>query len=494
MKALFICDVTKSGGAGHLIRSISIAEQAQIRGLEILFCGQFETPFAQSVLAATGFRSIDFPGNSEALADLAVANGIKIVHCDDYKRRPELHSALSQRGIVLSTIEDSSYGSRAADLIIDPSPNAELTYRQGASSTTHLRGLTYVPLRKSISISAQARRAKNAKLGSVNGEQFSVLIVLGGTDAAGATTKMVDLWTKSVPHTICFAVLPDQKLANIEHRGTSEIHWLPPSREVADLFSRVDAVITAAGTTVWEVSAVGVAAAVIQQAENQSANYKYAVDNCAMLGLGTVDDLSKSESRVQAIMRQVPLIGFPSAPSVDAAGAERIVSEWIECSSESHALRMREARISDASNLYDWRNDADVRAVSRDSQPLEWADHVNWLRSVISAPDRKLLVAALGWKPVGTARFDQMNGTPTEWEISLTVSPDNRGQGLGNVLLDKSEAWLRSQYHGVIDVIAYVKVDNEISSGLFARNGYRKQAVDGSSQMILWRKRLELPH
>lgn len=487
MKALFSCDVTKSGGAGHLIRSISIAEEARARGFESVFCGRFETSFARTILADGGFPSTAFGGDSKELANLAVEHGVAIVHCDDYKPRPRLHDALSSHGIALSTMEDSTYGSRPADLIIDPSPNAEFAYRQNASSATHLRGLAYVPLRQAISAAAQARRSRAGRPGSVDREQFSILIVLGGTDAAGATRKLVDLWTQSVSHSVCLAVLPDQKLAVIESRGTSEIHWLPPSSEMAELFSKVDAVITAAGTTVWEVSAVGLAAAVIRQAENQNFNYQYVVGTGTMLGLGSVDELSENESRVQGIMKQMLTFGTSIPSPVDAAGAERIVSEWVNCAGGPHTLRIREARISDASNLFDWRNDADVRAISRDGQPLAWDNHLSWLTSVLSAPDRKLLVAVLGWSLAGTARFDQIHGKPDEWEISLTLSPSKRGQGLGHELLNKSERWLRSQHRGALYVIAHVKSDNTPSNVLFAKNGYHMTKM---GQLAQWKKKL----
>lgn len=490
MKALFSCDVTKSGGAGHLIRSISLAEAARARGFETVFCGRFETSFAQSILADGGFPSIAFRGDSAALANLAVEHGVTLVHCDDYKPRPHLHDALSGHGIALSTIEDSSYGSRPADVIIDPSPNAESAYRQNASSAIHLRGLAYVPLRRAISIAAQVRREETGQPATAKRGQFIVLIVLGGTDAAGATTKIVNLWTQNVSHTICLAVLPDQKMEAIETRGTSEIHWLPPSSDLATLFSKVDAVITAAGTTVWEVSAVGVAAAVIRQAENQNSNYQYVVETGTMLGLGSVDELSESESRVQEIMKRMLTFSSPTPSPVDVAGAERIVSEWVDCAGKPQALRIREARISDASNLFDWRNAEDIREVSRDGQPLVWDNHLSWLGSVISAPDRTLLIAVLGWTLAGTARFDQIDGKTEEWEISLTLSSSKRGQGLGHELLGQAERWLRAKHRGVLHVIAHVKPDNRPSSVLFAKNGYR---ITKTGALVQWKKQLKPP-
>jgi spore coat polysaccharide biosynthesis predicted glycosyltransferase SpsG/RimJ/RimL family protein N-acetyltransferase len=495
MKAMFSCDVTKTKGAGHLMRSVSIAERARKSGVDVVFSGIYKTAFAQSVLLSSGFESIEFHGDSEALADLAVDTNIDLVHCDDYNPRPELHRALSTRGIVLSSMEDGAYGARNADVIIDPSPLAETVYRPGASSATHLRGLSYVPLRQSVIAAANARKAMHSRPEHSGRDLFRVLILLGGTDASGATKQMVDLWTTSVSRSLCFAVLPGLDAEIIESRGTTEIHWLPPSPDMARLLSEVDAVITAAGTTVWEVGAIGTPGAAILQAENQRSNYDYVVDSGALVGLGRVDDLPRSAPAVRSAMKRLRSMGgLTSAygPStVDLEGADRIVSEWIGSVDNRNALRLRGARMSDASSLFDWRNDANVRAVSRDNRPLTWESHIAWLRSVLANPRRKLLVAVLGSTLAGTVRFDEMGRNPHEWEISIALNPEKRGQGLGDRLLKAAEHNLRSQCEGPVRISALVKTDNHTSSRLFARNGYDEGSRAPQTALVMWGKLIQ---
>lgn len=493
MKVLFSCHVTKSGGAGHLLRSVSIAEYARERGFEVLFCGRFETPLAESVLSARGFACRDFRGDSESLAFLASQEGVTVVHCDDYAARPNLHEALSRRGVALSTIEDGAYGSRSADIIVDPSPYAESAYRQNAPTAIHLRGLSYVPLRQAITTAATAQPATKYLPGTLDSGKFKVLIILGGTDAAGATKDIVSLWMQTVPNTVCIAIMPDQKAAVTETKGTSKIQWIPPSDDVATLFSKVDAIITAAGTTVWEILTVGVPAAVVRQADNQLANYQYVVEAGAMLGMGSVDELSVHELEIQAIMRRlvaVPANHALNRSLIDFEGASRIVNEWSECASRTNAIRLRQARLSDASNLFDWRNDASVRAASREAESLEWADHVQWLRSVVSDPDRKLLVAGLQWRLVGTVRFDRISINPNVWEISLTLSPALRGQGYGHELLRRAEQWLRSHTSGHQRIVAFVRPGNDASSQLFIKNGYEPVSGIDSQELMQWSKHL----
>jgi spore coat polysaccharide biosynthesis predicted glycosyltransferase SpsG/RimJ/RimL family protein N-acetyltransferase len=495
MKAMFSCDVTKTKGAGHLMRSVSIAERARESGIDVVFSGVYETAFAQSVLLSNGFKSIEFCGDSEALANLAVETNIDLVHCDDYNPRPELHGALSAHGIALSSMEDGGYGARNADVIIDPSPFAETVYRPGASSATHLRGLSYAPLRQSVIAAANARKASPPRPEFSGRDPFRVLILLGGTDASGATKQMVDLWTTSVSESVCFAVLPGIDTEIIEIRGTTEIHWLPPSPDVARLLSEFDAVITAAGTTVWEVGAIGTPGAAILQAENQRSNYDYVVDSGALLGLGRVDDLPGSAPGVRSAMKRLRSMGGLTSAhgsnTVDLEGADRIVSEWMGSVNNRNGLRLRDARMSDASSLFDWRNDVHVRAVSRDNRPLTWENHVAWLRSVLADPNRKLLVAVLDWTLAGTVRFDEIGKSPHEWEISIALSQEKRGQGLGDRLLKAAEDNLRSQCEGPVRISALVKADNHTSSKLFARNGYDEDLRRPETALVRWGKLIQ---
>jgi spore coat polysaccharide biosynthesis predicted glycosyltransferase SpsG/L-amino acid N-acyltransferase YncA len=392
-------------------------------------------------------------------------------------------------------MEDGVYGARNADVIIDPSPLAETVYRSGASSATHLRGLSYAPLRQSVIAAARARREIHFKPEYSARDRFRVLILLGGTDASGATKQMVDLWTTSVSESVCFAVLPGLDTEIIETQGTTEIHWLPPSPDMARLLSEVNAVITAAGTTVWEVGAIGTPGAAILQAENQRSNYDYVVDSGTLLGLGRVADLPRSAPAVRSAMKRLRSMTGPTSAhgssTVDLEGADRIVSEWIGSVDNRNGLRLRGARMSDASNLFDWRNDAHVRAVSRDNRPLTWERHIAWLRSVLENPNRKLLVAVVGSTLAGTVRFDEMGKKPHEWEISIALSPENRGQGLGDRLLKAAEQNLRNQCEGPVRISALVKTDNPTSSKLFARNGYDEGRRRPETPLVRWDKLIQ---
>lgn len=92
---------------------------------------------------------------------------------------------------------------------------------------------------------------------------------------------------------------------------------------------------------------------------------------------------------------------------------------------------IRPARMEDAEVLFAWRNDPETVAQSLVKRPVEWAGHLEWLEKVVAGPSlgRALYVVEMGNTPAGTVRSEERPDGFTE--VSYTVSPAFRGQGLG---------------------------------------------------------------
>lgn len=151
-------------------------------------------------------------------------------------------------------------------------------------------------------------------------------------------------------------------------------------------------------------------------------------------------------------------------------------------------LTVREATEADAELLLRWRNDPATRQWSRSADEVAWDDHVDWLRRVLSSADRLLFVAERNGAPVGTVRFDRE--TATSWEVSITVAPECRGQGLSSRLLAAAEVALWQRRTGTA-VIARVHEHNTPSTALFRAAGYVERCADGPFRVL--RKTRENP-
>jgi len=91
-------------------------------------------------------------------------------------------------------------------------------------------------------------------------------------------------------------------------------------------------------------------------------------------------------------------------------------------------LVLRPATMEDAQVIFAWRNDPQTRASSLTPGEVWWPEHMAWLRSSLSHPDRALLIAEQDGEPVGTVRIDRD-------ELSWTVAPEHRGRGIGKQML-----------------------------------------------------------
>jgi RimJ/RimL family protein N-acetyltransferase len=147
-------------------------------------------------------------------------------------------------------------------------------------------------------------------------------------------------------------------------------------------------------------------------------------------------------------------------------------------------VTLRPARSSDAPVLLAWRNDPETRAASFTSSPVTPGDHAGWLRDALARADRRLYVAEVAGEPVGTARLDLDGDVGI---VSLTVSPEHRGRGVGadilRALADEAFATLAELRR----LVARVKRANARSRAVFERAGFR--LVEDGPTVILERER-----
>ncbi len=96
-------------------------------------------------------------------------------------------------------------------------------------------------------------------------------------------------------------------------------------------------------------------------------------------------------------------------------------------------LTLRLATLDDASRLFGWRNDLETRCQSKRSGEVSWEEHLRWFEESRKNLKRILCIAESEGKPVGTIRADEREDGYTE--ISYTIAPESRGQGLSKPMV-----------------------------------------------------------
>jgi spore coat polysaccharide biosynthesis predicted glycosyltransferase SpsG/GNAT superfamily N-acetyltransferase len=516
MQVLLGCDGGGPLGVGHVMRCLALAEAAVAAGHTVVLAGHFEGSFLQGQIAAAPVEVSHAPtwmadGDPQPLIDLVARVRPEVLHVDSYVAFDRLRELVASTGVgaTVSNMEDGTFGRRPADVVVDPTFGAELVARPGDATTWLLRGSRYTPVRQRV-IDARRRgcdaswssREADNRVGQV---ARSVLVVMGGTDPVGLVPAAVDLLARTglELEVTAIAVGENAERARNAAQGSAvSLNVLAPVDDLAAMMSGHDLVISAAGTSIGELCCIGVPSAVAWAVDNQRPGYDRVVAAGAAIGLGG-PDLGGDERAVGLLKRaltdwhvRIQLIRA-GRQVVDGLGAWRVVRMWEQArdvrslaSIGEVDLVARPATLQDARQLWQWRNDPATRVGSRSPAEVPWDDHLRWLATSLARTDRMLLVVEDPRGSVGTVRWD-LRGEG-EWEVSITVSPERRGQSLARPLLRTAEVALsESAASGGNDVTAYLAVvhtDNHTSMRLFETSSYVPDLPPDPQGFIQFRK------
>lgn len=133
-------------------------------------------------------------------------------------------------------------------------------------------------------------------------------------------------------------------------------------------------------------------------------------------------------------------------------------------------LDLRPANADDCCLLWIWRNDPVVRAASFTSAPIQWEEHVKWLRRKIMDNDCLIyIVANRQGYPIGQVRF--YKDTIESAEVNISIDARERNKGYGSSVLEYACKYV-SQEHGINRVVAHIKEWNKASIVVFTRAGF----------------------
>ncbi len=473
-------------GVGHVVRSFALAEEALGRGHRVTFAGEFEGAFVERLLAGL---PVAVHATRRDVSALARELDPDVVHVDSYARL-ELDAGRA----LLSNLEDGPFGRRPADVAIDPNLGAEADRRPNTPAALLLRGSRYAPLRFAVS-SLRGR-------GHIREVANRVLVVMGGTDPQALSPRAVAAVAGTGLALTVTVVAPQSQHADCRRAasGSPDLK-LELLSEAADLPARMveqDLVVSAAGTSVWELCCLGVPMALVCVVDNQKPGYDRVVEAGAAVGLGErLPDLDGAAQALRELLVDAPArVGLADRASavVDGRGAWRIVRAWEQLQSglpepaTGRVVEIRHATVADAELLLGWRNDPATRAASRTTDPVPLDAHVRWLERTLARDDRLLLIGSDDDGDIGSLRWDRRS--ENEWEVSITVAPARRGTGVARPLLAAGERALRSLVGRPAVCLAAVRASNEASRGLFMRSGYVLDAPTDADGFEVFAKQL----
>lgn len=303
-----LCDLGPTQGVGHVMRCIALAEEFAARGYDVAFVADAPSvPFAAQQLAARGFRVLPPPASPEGYDALLGDLAPDTVVVDSYVLPAAVYAAASARATTVALVDGDPAG-RPAHLYVDQNIGAEDDRWDLPEGAVRLAGLSYALQRDEILALRDTPRAPES-------DPLRVLAFFGGTDAFGAGPVVAAALERT-------GIPIDLTLIRPE-RPTNRL-----ARDVVE----ADVVISAAGTSSWELLCLGAACALVAVADNQKPSYARIAATGAIRPLGHLDDLradprcAVDELRLlltDAALRQQ--LREAGRQLVDGRGRERVV-------------------------------------------------------------------------------------------------------------------------------------------------------------------------
>lgn len=340
MKVVVRTDCSLQIGTGHVMRTLSLADELLSAGTEVEFvCAELPGHLLE-LIRQRGFKASGVRAGLSPQADAAATLGIigpagcDWLIVDHYGISSDWESSMRPGARRILVIDDLADRPHDCDVIFDQSFTHDSSDRYAKlvpKGARKMYGPSFALLRKEF---ADARSRGAMSLDVKRG-----LISFGGTDPTHETMKVLGAVSAiSGVSWLVVAGAGNPDLPAIQKKCTSsglELHVQP--RNMAELMAQCGFALGAGGTTVWERAALGLPTLTILTADNQryQAAELSAGGYIRLLGESAQVDAGMISAAVSQALGEWPALrkmGAASAALTDAAGAQRVAQELVKLS------------------------------------------------------------------------------------------------------------------------------------------------------------------
>ena len=491
----FRVDATSQIGTGHFMRCLTLADALKQRGVQICFVSRGLPSHLCDMLTNKNISLLSLDSNASSPTidnDLVHSHWLGVSQAQDAQETIQAlsdqswdwlvvdHYALDTRweNVLRATvkkimvIDDIADRSHDCDVLLDQNFYTDMQTRYIDKVPPHcqlLLGPHYALLRDEF---RKLREQVKPRTGTVN----RILVFFGGVDADNYTARTIDVLSQiGISGLQVDVVIGTQHPCRIEiETRCAELGYIchVQTNHMAELMAVADLAIGAGGSAVWERCCLGVPTLSICVASNQHEQIVDAAQNGLLYALLSGDLVNAIKIHVMALFENESLrqlISNIAMKIVDGRGTIRIAN--ILSMSE---IKIRPANKNDSPKLFEWRNHAAIRAVSRNQDLITWEEHQSWFIESMNDKDRILLIGYIGDDTVGVVRFDKQADFA---EVSIYLVPDGGHTGKGRNLLSSAEQWLKVNRPDIKHILATVLGKNEPSQKLFSGAHYSIDTV-----------------
>lgn len=297
------CDVGVRRGIGHVMRALALAEELRGRGVDVVFvCDSHTVGWADEQIRVRGIAVEPAVWTAAEHVELFGRLNMDAVVFDSYDLPAEVFTGVRERFPTVAIV-DGDFRGAEADLLVDQNLGAELDRPELPEGASRLAGLDYVLLRDEI-LALRPVEPPAPRHSAVP----RVFAFFGGTDAYGAGPYVVQaLAATGVPFEATVVAPADdlaKAIAAVQLKPQQHVDVIGPTSQLAQEVVAADLVISASGTSTWELMCLGATAGLVCVVDNQEMGYERAVATGAAAGVGTLEDLQTTSAPTE-VLRQL---------------------------------------------------------------------------------------------------------------------------------------------------------------------------------------------
>ncbi|MBK0403779.1 UDP-2,4-diacetamido-2,4,6-trideoxy-beta-L-altropyranose hydrolase [Adhaeribacter sp. BT258] len=473
-KIIFRADGNSRIGLGHVVRSLALAELLH-DDFDCTFAIQEPSQTLLTQLNSVCEEVICLPSNqSEALfaeaQNIAEAlTGQEIIVLDGYHFTTEYQQILKRKGNVLVCLDDLHDRKFMADAIINIAGGVKPEMYQATAYTRFCIGPEYALLRKPF-------RDAQKTVGKTPAKVAKILICFGGADPENYTLNFARKLHQLNPHLhleiVTGSAYQHTELLKdflAEKRGANW-HQNLNAEEMCALMKNCEAALCSASSVAYEYCAVNGMLFIEKTAGNQTDLYNFLI----------AENLALPAEKLPALLSE-KTVAFQDQKLIEKqrkifnGQAEENLRRLFRQLALQARLFFRQATLEDATLLFDWANDPEVRRFSFNSEPIPFETHLNWLNGKLKNPDALLLIAEINTQPAALLRFDVEGNSAL---ISYQIGAAYRGKGLGHRVLQLGLPVLKKHFAHVSQAIGYVQPVNVPSVRAFEKAEYKNLGME----------------
>lgn len=468
MRALRVYIINEGGekiGLGHIMRCVALRQAFEKARIDPIFIVNGDKSLKKYLKSKD--ITLNWIKKPKNLFDIIRGADVAIV--DSYLADYGMYETISSMVKIPVYLDDNKRIIYPRGIVINFTGYAERLKYPKSPGIIYCLGKKYTLLRKAF-------WSKNLK--KINKNVKKILITFGGSDPDGMTIITLQVLCKEYPGinkivAVGEAFAQKGKILKMGDKNTRFVLGADADK-MKELFMEADLLISSAGQTLFEASAVGVPTIAISIVDNQLANFKDWIGS----GFFGIDYLRDSKNFKIILRDKIKLLeqygkrekyARKLRSRSDPLGAINVVdlllgylSRWITT---------RPCRKFDCRDLWLWRNDEKVRRRCFSKSAIRYSDHEWWFNNKLNDNKAKIYIAEgeRGYR-LGQIRFERRKKTAF---VNVNINPDFLGRGYGNQIIKHGTWTYLAENPMVKKITAKIEYDNRISKKAFEIAGYR---------------------